>query len=184
MTKQDVKAEIINFFRTNNLQYKCLDDNGEVPASGPMPLKELNILYIAYNADMPGNIIESDFHLFENRMLARAFYPVEVAEMCKNADKKRVSSLLRVINFVNETLLSGFDIPYNPRMYVSTDGCGDIAIKTMIDYRIFELLPQQETLNYLTIFYPQVMEELSYPIIGVIAGKLTAAVAINYIKKL
>lgn len=181
MTKQDAKKIIIEYIKEFNLEHKLLDADGK-PISGPMPLKELDTIYLSYKIIAPGDIAESDIHLFDDRLLARVYYDYSVAEVCKNAGKKQLSELYRVMNFINESLFMGYNIPLCPTAYVSTDGSFDIGLRTMIDYRILELLPQ-DVLDYLTIFYPQLLEQLAYPIIGIITGKFTAPVAINYIKK-
>lgn len=183
--KQKIKEIITSYLISRKIKFRFLNESGKEPTflRNPIPLEALSALYLCYRTDVPGGIIESDLYLFDEKMIVRAYYSAEVAELCKNSDKKRVSALLRVINFINGSLLiSNYNIPYLPYIYVGTDGRGDIAIKTCIDYRFLELLPE-ETLDFITIFFPQIMEELAYPIIGVIAGKLSSAMAIHYIKQ-
>lgn len=182
MTKQETKDKIISYLNGYNLNYKLLDADGKPAASGPMPLKELDTIYVNYKIDAPGDIAEGDIHLFEDRLLARVYYDYSVAEVCKHIGEKQLSELLRVMNYINENLFMGYNIPLCPTVYVSTDGSFDIGLRTIIDYHIFELMPQ-EILDYLTIFYPQALEELAYPIIGILTGKLAAPAAIDYIKK-
>lgn len=181
MKKKDAKEIILQYIKTYKLDHRFMGADGK-PISNPTPLKELDTLYLSYKIIAPGDIAESDIHLFEDRFLARVYYDYSVAEVCKNVGEEAMSELLRVMNFINESLFMGYNIPLCPTVYVSTDGSFDIGLRTIIDYRILELMPE-EILDYLTIFYPQALEELAYPIIGILTGKLTAPEAIDHIKK-
>lgn len=183
--QQETKEKILRYLSSYNIAYKLISDEQEEKQdyknTAPLPLKILNTIYIPYEIEnAPGNLLESDIRLYDNNMLARAYYSSEVAAQAKQMVPKRKNNLLRVLNFVNEVLFFGYDVPYTSCIYLSP--YGDISIKTMIPYKFIEKA-ESETLDFLTIFFPQIMNQLAVPILGVLEGKMTAASAIHYIKQ-
>ena len=71
---------------------------------------------------------------------------------------------------------------YTPRIYLTADGCFDITITTIIPYDFFGLAPL-ETLDYITICCPELLDRLALPIYCVLLGKETADGAISHIER-
>lgn len=72
--------------------------------------------------------------------------------------------------------------PLHTAVYLTADGCFDITITTIIPYDFFGLAPL-ETLDYITICCPELLDRLALPIYCVLLGKETADGAISHIER-
>ena len=126
----------------------------------------------------------------EDTMEARCYYSSLGAELCRKS--RHIDALLRLLNFINARVFpscrgSGYmlyspHILYTPRIYLTADGCFDITITTIIPYDFFGLAPL-ETLDYITICCPELLDRLALPIYCVLLGKETADGAISHIER-
>jgi hypothetical protein len=66
-------------------------------------------------------------------------------------------------------------------MYITEDGCFDVTLTTIIPYDFFDVAPL-ETLDYLTVSCPELLNKLSLPIFSILLGKWYIISAISYIK--
>lgn len=136
----------------------------------------------------PGGYVESCIWFYlDGYAEVRMYYNKNGAEICKKSNKR--DDLIWLINYINANVFlrcqdpSGLyeaTILYTPRLYMTTDGCYDITITTILNYDIIELAPV-ETLDYMTAYCPELLDGLAPPIFGVLRGKQSLDEAINYI---
>lgn len=107
-------------------------------------------------------------------------------------EKQNISTLFSsLLNFINagsfhpaaaaDICCTARTSLYTPRIYLTADGCFDITITTIIPYDFFGLAPL-ETLDYITICCPELLDRLALPIYCVLLGKETADGAISHIE--
>lgn len=65
---------------------------------------------------------------------------------------------------------------------MTEDGCYDITLTTLINYDFYEAAPL-ETEDYISVSCPEILNELSPAIFGVLLGNYSAEQAILYIEK-
>lgn len=172
MEKWQVRKRIVSYLKEHNINNCLINDHGK-----PMLQKDLDTIYLNYNIQVPGGL-ESDMKLFEDKLYVRAYYTEEVANEIGMLDSEKIHGLRQVINYINANAF--FESLYTPRLYLSTDGYYDIAIKTVIPYDFFELAPI-ETLEYITAYYPECMEKFAVPLLFLIYKKMSVDQAIDYI---
>lgn len=144
--------------------------------------------YTANNA--PGGYVESCIWFYDNdNAEARCYYNATGANICKNSNYR--NDLLRLLNFINARVFLSCGDPYglyepnilyNPRIYLTEDDGFDITITTIINYDFWKKAPI-ETLDYLTIYCPELLNSLALPIFSILLGVITVDDAITYIKE-
>ena len=66
---------------------------------------------------------------------------------------------------------------------MTEDGNCDITLTTIVNYDFYELTPLERE-DYVTAACPDLLNELSLAIFGVLSGKIDLDTAINYINKI
>ncbi|MBQ3553648.1 MAG: hypothetical protein IJA08_03125 [Clostridia bacterium] len=173
MTKYEIKKYIDDYLKKYNINNRLINDHKK-----PMLSKDLDTFVITYKVDAPGGLVESDIHIYKDRLQVRAYYLEAVSDLCK--ENNCYEELLKVINFINANVF--FDSLYTPRLYLSTDGYHDIVITTVILYDFFELAPI-ETMEFITCYCPEYLEKFAIPIYAVVSQKISADNAIEWIKQ-
>ncbi len=129
----------------------------------------LTMVFQVENA--PNHEIESCVWTYDaDEMEIRTYYDSVGQMICRNSEDK--DQLFRLLNYINARVFlrcadyrSRLYEPYmlyTPRIYLTEDNCFDITITTIIPYDFFELAPI-ETADYMTIFCPSLLDELSVP---------------------
>lgn len=179
MTPKEAIKNFTGYLKWHNILYETGIDNG---------CPRFTIVFNAENA--PGYCVESCIWFYGHDVAeARCYYTAMGAEICKNSEHK--DKLLRLLNFINARAFlccgdgyGSYDphMLYNPRIYVTEDGCFDITITTMINYDFWETAPV-ETSDYLTAYCPELLDRLAPPVFRVLLGKYTVEEAIIYIQE-
>lgn len=173
MTKYEIKGYINTYLKQYNINNRLINDHKR-----PMLSEDLDTFVITYKLDAPGGLVESDIHLYTDRLQVRAYYIEAVSDLCKESNCSE--ELLKVINFINANVF--FDSLYTPKLYLSTDGYYDIVITTVIPYDFFELAPI-ETMEFITCYCPEYLEKFAMPIYAVVSQKASAVKAIEWIEQ-
>lgn len=178
MTKEQVIRKIREYAKSHNIE--CMPG---IDMSCPQLIFDFDA------EDAPDKRVESCIFFYKNDMEARVYYSSLGAELCKRSEN--ISELYRLLNFINCRVMldytdggRGLYQPhslYNPRICVTEDGCFDITMTTIIPYDFFELTPI-ETMDYLTIHCPLLLDKLTVPIFCTLLGKRPVDEVINYIK--
>lgn len=178
MTRNDAIKNFESYMKNHHIPYRRKLDDG-------FPLYLMQ--YAAENA--PDRYVEACVWFYPGGVEARCYYNSMGAKICRNSSHR--SELLRLLNFINARVFLGCVDPYGlyepgmlytPRIYLTEDDGFDITITTMIPYDFWELAPV-ETMDYLTMFGPELLDELAPSIFGVLFGKLKADDAVSYIRE-
>lgn len=179
MTKNGAIKNFESYMKNHQIRYRRKPDDG-----CPLYLMKYN----AENA--PNRYVEACIWFYpDNGAEARCYYSSMGAEICRNSPHR--NELLRVLNFINARVFLSCADPYRlyepgmlytPRIYLTDDEGFDIAITTMIPYDFWEVAPV-ETMDYLTAFCPELLDELAMPVFGTLLGKFEAGDAIAYIRE-
>lgn len=150
--------------------------------------KRLTMSYTGY-VNCPNMALESCIYFRSDCMKCRVYYTELGSEICKNSSNK--ADLYRLLNYINckvwPRVSDGFEGEYGtpylhtPRIYVTEDECYDITATSIISYDFYQIMPIL-TADYITASIPELMDRLSPAIFGVLAGKITANDAIEYVK--
>ena len=176
MTRIEAIKSFIKYMKEHNIQVIMGEDDGCTRYT------------MQYRADKaPDGCVESCIWWFADCAEVRVYFDATGSEICKNSEYR--DELLKLLNFINaRVFLSCGDayglyephMLYTPRIYLTVDGCYDLTITTIIAYDFWEVAPI-ETLDYMSIYCPELLDKLTYPIFGVLGGILTAEEAIAYI---
>ena len=181
MDRTEAKKKIVSCLKERNIQYF-----EHIHASGSC----IVVLLTGYS-QCPDSALEVSFEFFDTDMECNIYYTENASSWIEErADD--LSDLYRLMNFINARVFpscrgSGYmlyspHILYTPRIYLTADGCFDITITTIIPYDFFGLAPL-ETLDYITICCPELLDRLALPIYCVLLGKETADGAISHIER-
>ena len=179
-TKEEVSFE--QYLKSHNIPYMWDNDDGT---------DRITMCYSGY-FNCPDETLESCVWFYDDSMETRVYYDANASEWVKEYSERH-SELFRLLNFINASvwprLSDGCDneiyMPshlYTPRIYMTEDGCCDIALTTAIPLDFYELAPL-ETEDYITASCPELMDMLSPAIFGVILEKFDVEEALGYIKK-
>ncbi len=179
MTKKEAIKNFTDYLKLHHIPHVTDIDNGCL---------RFTMVYDAENA--PNHSVESCIWFYDDDIAeARCYYTDMGATICKNS--KHNDSLLRLLNFINARVFlnsgDGYGLYdphmlYNPRIYVTEDGCFDITVTTIINYDFWEITPV-ETADYITVYCPELLDRLAPSVFGVLLGKFTVDEAINYIQQ-
>ena len=179
MKRQEAIRVLTGRLRSSRVRHSAGFDSGQMQVT-----MGFNAVYA------PDHRIESCIWFYEDTMEARCYYSSLGAELCRKS--RHIDALLRLLNFINARVFpscrgSGYmlyspHILYTPRIYLTADGRFDITITTIIPYDFFGLAPL-ETLDYITICCPELLDRLALPIYCVLLGKETADGAISHIER-
>ncbi len=180
MMKSTVKTKIIQYLKEHFIKYvEDVDGNTE----------RIIVLYPNYPS-CPGGVLEACFYLCSDVLETRVYYSALSANWIKKSDRK--PELYRLLNYINATVfpttpedgLAGTlytpSYLYAPKLYITEDGCYDITYTTVIPYDFFEIAPL-ETLDFLTVTCPELLNRLSAPIFFTALGKCSADKAISIV---
>ncbi len=165
MEKKEAKKKMIEYLKAHHIDY-------EPSIGGEKP--EITMVFREEKA--PDRCVEGCIWFYEDAAEVRAYYSVSGSEKCKKSEHK--DELLQILNFINARVFLSCGQPgglyephmlYTPRMYMTEDGCFDITITTMVNYDFWEVAPV-ETADYITIYCPELLGKLAYPIFGVLGG--------------
>lgn len=179
MTKPAVIKDFTKYLNSNHIPY--------ISAVADAGVRQTIMKYSA--EDAPGWYMEGCVWWYEDGAEVRTYYNSMGADICEKSEHK--DDLLRLLNFVNARVFlncgddSGLYAPhmlYTPRIYLTEDGCSDIAITTMINYDFWEVAPL-ETADYITIYCPELLDRLTMPIFCVLLGKMDSDQAIGYVRE-
>lgn len=182
MEKKIVKGKIISYLKKHFIGHQEDIDSGVV---------RVTMVFNGYNST-PDNVIESCIYFFNDSMECRTYYTETGSRLCEVSRFKL--DLMRLINFVNARLwpLTPNDgvggklykptYLYAPRLYITEDGYFDITMTTIIPYDFYEVAPL-ETIDFLTVSIPSLMNKLSYPVFSVLNGSMSSEQAIAYIEE-
>lgn len=177
MTRIEAIRNFINYMKNHNIPIIMDNDDGCV---------RFTMQYIADNA--PDGYVESCIWFYNDNAELRVYFNATGAEICKNSDHR--DSLLHLLNYINaRVFLSCGDayglyephMLYTPRMYLTVDGYFDLTITTIINYDCWGEVAPIETLDYMTIFCPELLDKLAYPIFSVLKGERAVEEAVEYI---
>lgn len=178
MTRKEAIKSFTDYMKRHNISCVTDLDNG---------VQRFTMHYRAENA--PNYCVESCIWFYQDIAEVRCYYTAMGALFCKTSEYKE--GLLRLLNFINARVFLdccdsyGLYEPhmlYNPRMYVTEDGCFDITITTIINYDFWETAPV-ETADYLTAYCPELLDRLAPAVFGVLLGNFTVDEAVIYIRK-
>ena len=179
MKRQEAIRVLTGRLRSSRVRHSAGFDSGQMQIT-----MGFNAVYA------PDHRIESCIWFYEDTMEARCCYSSLGAELCRKS--RHIDALLRLLNFINARvfpscrggghMLYSPHILYTPRIYLTADGCFDITITTINPYDFFGLAPL-ETLDYITICCPELLDRLALPIYCVLLGKETADGAISHIER-
>lgn len=179
MTRKEAIKKFTDYLKQHNISHVTDIDNG---------CQRYTMTYSAENA--PDYCVESCIWFYDHDVAeARCYYTAMGAAFCKSSEHK--DELFRLLNFINARVFLNCDdgyglyephMLYNPRMYVTEDGCFDITITTIINYDFWEVAPV-ETADYLTVYCPELLDRLAPPVFGVLLGQFTVDEAIIYIQE-
>lgn len=172
MDKNEAMSTLTNYLRTYNINNKLINDQNR-----PVSVKDLNTVYMHFDVDSaPSKLVECCVWFHDDHIETRAYYTENAAGWCKKSN--HIAELLEVINYINaQVFFSGL---FNPRLFLVPDDC-DIAVNTIIPYRLFEIAPV-ETCEHITGFFPEFLGKISAPIWLVVLGDLDAKSAISQIQ--
>lgn len=180
MDKKKAYDKITRYLKSHYIKYFCdIYENTE----------QINMAYNGYS-NCPDNTIESCIFFHLNCMEYRAYYTNLGAEICRNSSCR--AELFRLFNFINAMVwpcvtdvyacnLYHPSYLYTPRIYMTEDGCYDITATIVIPYDFYEVA-QLETEDYLTACIPELMDNLSVVIFGLLLEQFSIEEAINFVK--
>lgn len=182
MKKTKEEGSFEQYLKAHNIPYKCDIDNGT----------DRITMCFSGCLNCPDSTLESCIWFYKDCMESRTYYDLNAAEWVKK-HSDNYAELFRLLNFLNATLWpqlsdgSNNEIYkpshlYTPRLYMTEDGCCDIALTTVIPLDFYGLAPL-ETEDYVTALCPEILNILSPAIFGVVLGKHNAKEAIGYVKK-
>ena len=139
----------------------------------------------------PGKTIESCIWWYDEAAEVRVYFNEIGAKFCKE-HPQNYNELYRFLNFINARIwVQGSDFSggslykssnlYNPRIYMSEDGCYDITMTFTLPYDFYEVAPL-ESEDFITATLPDLLNRLSPTIFSVILGKWSAEEAISFLK--
>lgn len=180
MNRFEAKKKLCDYLKRNQIPFQESVDNGTI---------QLTMVYRGF-APCPGGILESCIWFYEDCMEVRVYYNEIAASICKASEFK--APLFRFFNFINARVwpraADGMDSAlYNPhhlhvpRIYMSEDSYFDIMLTSVIAYDFYEVA-MLETEDYITGCCPELLNELSTSIFGILLGKLDVDQAIRYVK--
>ncbi len=163
------------YLKSHNLPHvlgtEPLDDGARAP-----------LVTMVFPAELcPGGVVEGCVWFYPEGMEARVYYSEAGAEFCRESPHR--PELYRLLNFINARVFpraaDGFGNRlyqphglFTPRFYLTEDDQFDITMTTAIDYDVFGLAPL-ETADYLTMFCPSLLKQLSRPIFFLLLGEWT-----------
>lgn len=168
MNKRAAVKRFTDYLWEHNIYYESSISNGA---------QQITMVYDVEEA--PGECIESCIWFYDDSAEVRAYYSEVGAEICRESEYR--GELLKLLNYINARVFlscGNSQGPYEPhmlhtpRMYMTEDGSFDITITTMINYDFWEVAPM-ETDDYITIYCPELLERLTYPIFLVLLGKIS-----------
>ena len=174
MTRTEIQNHMEGYLRSYGIPYtKDVDFSCEAP--------RMTILYPGYQSV----VLEGCLWFYQRSMEARVYYNETVSHWCRNSP--HIPQLLRLFNYIHARIWPRCGegtrgILYTPRLYLSEDGHYDIMLNTAISYNIFAAAPL-ETEHYITVCCPDLLNELSPAIFGVLGGSMDAEHAIQYVKQ-
>lgn len=176
MEKNEVISRIETYLKVNNIPYIEDSDNG---------IPRITMIYHGYEK-CPDEVIESCIWFYDSEMEVRIYYDENASNFCKNS--QNIQELYRLLNYINakvwtRTTRNIFKNQhlYTSRIYLSEDNSYDIMMTTVINYDFF-YLKEFDTLDYITIYCPKLMNELSPIIFGILLDNLTNNEAIAIIE--
>lgn len=176
MTKNQAQKQLLDYLNEHNIHYDLINDTGKL-----MDIRNLNTVYISFRVEeAPDQMVECSAWFHEDDLEIRGYYSKNAAGWC-SAHADRFPEVLGVINFINARVFLG-NLLYTPRLYLTADNHPEFAITTIIPYDFFELAPL-ETLEYITIYYPELLGNLSFPLFMTLLGEITPEMAIYHIKR-
>lgn len=175
MTRIQVLNHVEGYLRSCGIQYtKDADFTCEAP--------RLTMLYPG-NPSCPDGILEGSLWLHRHSMEARVYFDENASRWCRNSP--HIPQLLRLFNFFHARVWPSCGegargTLYTPRLYLSEDSGYDIVLTTAIAYDFFAVAPL-EAEEYISIFSPALLNELSPAIFGVLLGRMDVDQGIQYI---
>lgn len=179
MEKIEAIRKFKKYLNSYGIPYKESCDNG-----GRM----LTMSYAADNA--PNEAVEACIWFFDDDIAeTRCYYTALGAKLCEKSEHR--GELLRLLNYINARVYLSCAAPdglyephmlYTPRFYLTEDDHFDITMTTIGNYDFWETTPV-ETNDYLTKYCPELMNQLAFPVFGVLLGKITMEEAITHINR-
>ena len=181
MTKIEAQAHIQQYLKVHNLQH-VKRVNRDIPS--------VNIVYT--NCDLcPDRMLEGCIWFYKDAMEVRTYFNQNAAQWCRTSS--HIPELMRLLNFINarvwprisDGMGNALYMPsrlHTPRIYLTEDGGYDITLTSIISYDVYELAPL-ETEDYITACCPDLLNDLSPAIFGVLLGNLDVEQAIRYVRK-
>lgn len=181
MKNVEVSHQIENYLKAHNISYTQDIDSGA---------PRMNILYTNC-AFCPDRMLEGCIWFYKDSMEARTYFNQNSAEWCRTSS--HIPELMRLLNFINarvwpstsDGMGNSLYMPsslYTPRIYLTEDSSYDITLTSVIPYDFYELAPL-ETEDYITACCPDLLNDLSPAIFGVLLGNLDVEQAIQYVRK-
>ena len=141
--------------------------------------------------NVPGKSIESCIWWYDEAAEVRVYYNENGAKFCREHPENH-NALYRLFNFINARIwirgsnFSGGSLYksanlFDPRMYMTEDGCCDITLTFTLPYDFYEVAPL-ESEDFITATLPDLLNRLSPAIFFVILGKWSADEAVLFLK--
>lgn len=150
-------------------------------------------LMMSYNKikNTPDGMLEACIWFHPRCMECRVYFSAYCAMLIRGS--RFLTELMRLLNYINARIWPHTDdrygsrlyessYLYTPRIYMMEDGSYDVTLTTLIHYDVYELAPL-ETEDFITLTCPELLDELSVPMFGLLSGQMSLDEAISYINR-
>lgn len=139
----------------------------------------------------PDGLLEACIWFHPRCMECRVYFSSYCAMFIKGS--RYLNGFMRLLNYINARIWPHTDdrygsklyessYLYTPRIYMMEDGSYDVTMTTLIHYDIYEMAGL-ETEDFITLTCPELLDELSVPMFGIISGQMSLDEAITYINR-
>lgn len=159
MKSSNLRYRVLKYLSANDIKYKEEHFNGQ--------------LYLWFDMEAPDGI-EASIRFKQDKLSVRCYYTSQVTKSLNNP--LRIVEMLKVINYLNAEVIDNIDgVDIIPCMYLSMDGSYDIVLSAELSVNQLDL---DDSLQYITVFMPRLMEMLAPALCGVALGLYPASTAI------
>lgn len=170
---------LIGYLKAHHIYFETTLENGTISVIMELKAREA-----------PNHRVESSVRFCNECMEVLVYYSALCPQIMKESD--HIDELMRVLNYINARVFlrcgdpNGLYRPhllYTPRIYMTEDGCDDIAVITVINYDFYEVAPL-ETFDYITAFCPEYLDKLTAPIFLTLSSRLSVREATELINRI
>lgn len=160
MTKEEVKRRIFDYFKTNGIAYRFLNEEKK-----PIMLETSDTVYLCVNIpEVIGGHIETCIRFREEYLYAQSYYCQPVTH-----NEEENIRAARIINYLNMNLNYDCNSLYD-HIFILDEAEGDIFNGLLIRY---ELINEcfYESMDHILNFSVQQLVDVCVPVIRYIAGE-------------